>query len=283
MYSQKKKIDKRYLLILIVLALAIILVILSFALRKDRDLNPIEKFAQDTGTAILKVVSAPFNFVKEKIEEMQEKDNIYEKYKDLKNKEEQIDSIIAENENLESEIQKLKDTLELNTVLSDTVFLNATIVTRNIGYWYDEITIDKGSKNGVTKDMAVVTSKGLIGKVVKVSNYSSTVKLLSSDSFGDKVSVKIKSGDDYIYGLITSYDKETNTYAVEGISENVDIEKGATVVTTGMSDVFPSGIQVGTVKGFTTDNFDLSKLVEVEASVNYDDIDYVTILKRKDS
>lgn len=280
MYN-KKRFDKRYLLILIVVVIALVLTLLAASLKEDRDLNPVEKVAKDIGTVVLKVVSAPFNFVQDKIDEAIEKNNLYEKYKELKNKEEQVDSVIAQNENLQNEINKLKETLELNTILSDKVFLNATVVSRNIGYWYDEITIDKGSKNGVEKGMAVVTSKGLIGQITKVSNYSSTVKLLSNENMSDKISVKIKVGDDYVYGLISMYDSKTNTYTVEGISENVDIEKGADVVTTGMGTVFPSGLMVGTAQKVTTDNFDLSKVVEVKASVDFDDLDYVTVLKRK--
>ena len=280
MYN-KKRFNKRYLFILVVVAIALVLVVLAASLQDERDLNPVEKVAKDTITVVLKVVSAPFNFVKDKIDETIEKNNLYEKYKELKNKEEQVDSVISQNENLQDEIDKLKDTLELNTILSDKVYLNATVVSRNIGYWYDEITIDKGSKNGIEKGMAVVTPKGLIGQITKVSNYSSTVRLLSNENMSDKISVKINVGDDYVYGLISKYDSKTNTYTVEGISENVDISKDADVVTTGMGTNFPSGLMVGKVKGVTTDNFDLSKVVEVKASVDFDDLDYVTVLKRK--
>lgn len=280
MYN-KKRFDKRYLLILIVVAIALVLTLLAASLKEDRDLNPVEKVAKDIGTVVLKVVSAPFNFVQDKLDEMAEKNNLYEKYKELQNKEDQVDSVIAQNENLQNEVNKLKETLDLNTILSDKVYLNATVVSRNIGYWYDEVTIDKGSKNGIEKGMAVVTPDGLIGQITKVSNYSSTVKLLSNENMSDKISVKIKVGDDYVYGLISMYDSKTNTYTVEGISENVDIEKGADVVTTGMGTIFPSGLMVGTAQKVTTDNFDLSKVVEVKASVNFDDLDYVTVLKRK--
>ena len=277
----KKRFDKRYLLILIVVVIALVLTLLAASLKEDRDLNPVEKVAKDIGTVVLKVVSAPFNFVQDKIDEAIEKNNLYEKYKELKNKEEQVDSVIAQNENLQNEVDKLKETLELNTILSDKVYLNATVVSRNIGYWYDEVTIDKGSKNGIEKGMAVVTTDGLIGQITRVSNYSSTVKLLSNENMSDKISVKIKVGDDYVYGLISMYDSKTNTYTVEGISENVDIEEGADVVTTGMGTIFPSGLMVGTAQKVTTDNFDLSKVVEVKASVDFDDLDYVTVLKRK--
>lgn len=280
MYN-KKHFSKRYLFILAVVLIALILVVLAASLKEERDLNPVEKVAKDTITIVLKVVSAPFNFIQDQAEEMMEKNNLYEKYKELKNKEEQVDSVISQNENLQNEIDKLKETLDLNTVLSDKVYLNATVISRNIGYWYDEITIDKGSKNGIEKGMAVVTPKGLIGQITKVSNYSSTVKLLSNENMSDKISVKIKVEEGYVYGLISKYDSKTNTYTVEGISENVDILKGANVVTTGMGTNFPSGLMVGRVKRVTTDNFDLSKVVEVEASVDFDDLDYVTVLKRK--
>ncbi len=189
--------------------------------------------------------------------------------------------VISQNDNLRNEVNKLKETLDLNSILSDKVYMNATVVTRNIGYWYDEITIDKGSKNGIEKGMAVVNPKGLIGQITKVSNYSSTVKLLSNENMSDKISVKIKVNDGYVYGLISQYDSKTNTYTVEGISENVDINKNADVVTTGMGTIFPSGLMVGKVEKVTTDNFDLSKVVEVKTAVNFDDLDYVTVLKRK--
>ena len=276
-----KKFDKRYLFIFVVIAIAIVLTILAASLNKERDLNPIEKALKDMGTVVIKVVSTPFNFVHDKIDEMVEKNDIYEKYKEIKNKEEQIDSVIAQNDNLKDEIDKLKETLNLNTILSDKVYMNATVVTRNIDYWYNEITIDKGSKNGIEKGMAVVVPKGLIGQITKVSNYTSTVKLLSNENMSDKISVKIKVGDNYVYGLISAYDAKTNTYTVEGISENVKIEKDADVVTTGMGTIFPSGLIVGKVKEVTTDNFDLSKVVEVKSSVDFNDIDYITVLKRK--
>lgn len=281
MYNKRRKFDPRYLLILIIVIIALILVVLAFALRKDRNLSPIEKIGKDTSTMILKVVGAPFDFVKTKLTEIKEKDNLYKKYKKLQNKESQINNVISQNENLENEVKKLKEQLELNTILSDKVFLNATVVTRNVGYWYEEITIDKGKKNGIEKDMAVINSKGLIGKITKVSNYSSNVKLLSNSNMSDKISVKIKIDDGYVYGLISKYDSKTNTYTVEGISQNVDIPKGANVVTTGMGATFPSGIEVGSVNKITTDNFDLSKVVEVKSSVNFNDLDYVTVLKRK--
>ena len=128
----------------------------------------------------------------------------------------------------------------------------------------------------------MINNDGLVGKISKVSNYVSVVKLLANENTSDKISVKIKIKDKYIYGLISKYNAKDNTYTVEGISENVEIPTKSDVVTTGMGD-FPSGLLIGHVKSFTTDNFDLSRVVVVESSVDFDSLDYVTVLKRKDS
>mgnify|MGYP004464225183 FL=1 len=277
---RNKEFDKRYLKVIIILIISLLLVILSVALKKDRNLNSVEKIAKDTGSFVINILGTPVDFISNKIAETKEKNDIYNKYKELKSKEEQTESLIAETNNLKQEIKSLKAALDLNTTLSDKVYKNATVINRNIDYWYDEVTIDKGKTNGIEKNMAVVNNNGLIGTVTKVSNHVSTVKLLSSKSLSDKISVKINVGDTYVYGLISKYNFKKNTYTVEGISENIEIPKGAEVVTTGMGDTFPSGLLLGHVKKISTDNFDLSKVAVVTSSVDFDNIEYVAVLKR---
>lgn len=281
MYKRKKEFDKRYLLIFIIVCVALSLVVLAVCLKGDRRLNPIEKGIKDLGSITIKYASSPIRFIKNRISNSNEKEKVYAEYKSLLKDKEEIEKIKASNEELKETVKKLQKSLELDTVLSDQFFVNATVIYRKINYWYDEITIDKGSKSGIEKDMAVMVPDGLIGRVSTVSNYTSTIRLLSNDNMDNKLSIKIKIDDKYVYGLISQYDSKTNTYTVEGISENVDIPDGSFVVTTGMGNVFPSGLLIGKVKGTKTDNFDLSKVLEVQSSVDFDDIDYVTVLKRK--
>ena len=67
-----------------------------------------------------------------------------------------------------------------------------------------------------------------------------------------------------------------------GIVDNIDIPKDSLVVTTGYGNIFPSGIMVGYVDSVVTDNFDLSKIVRVKPQVDFNNISYVTIVKRDD-
>lgn len=282
MKKKKNRLNKKnkYIIFGIVALVIIGLMITVACVKEERNLNFFEKAVKDTVTYTGKILYMPIGFVKEKIEISKEKDEIYKKYEKLKEKAEKSDYYKAQVLELQTEIKNLKESLVLNNVLSEYEPINANIVNRNVGYWYNTIVIDKGSRNNVKKGMAVVVNSGLVGKVIKTSNFTSTVKLLTADELNGNVSVKIKLDGKDVYGLLTGYNQETNTYKIEGISESDEIKEGAIVTTTGLSDIFPSGILVGNVKVVTSDNYDLTKIVEVTPSVDFNDISVVTVLDR---
>lgn len=280
---KKKKIEKRNIIIVSIVCILILVAFIIYILKKDRNLNPLEKVIKDACLTISSTFYKPVSFVKDKISESREKNNIYIKYKELEEKYNSIDFDSTKIEELEKENRELKELLNLENTLLEYEKINASVINRDVGYWYDTITIDKGETSGIKKGMAVVTNDGLIGKVINTSYLYSTVKLITSDELGQKISVKININDndnDYVYGLLATYNKDEKAFVIEGISENVDLKEGASVTTTGMSSIFPSGILIGHVKKVTKDNFDLTMLVLVDASYNVDNISYVSVLKR---
>ena len=277
----KKKNSKLKFIIITIVLFAILLGISSYTIDDNKDLNFFEKAIKDTTTFVQKIFYAPVKYIKDELEVFNEKKDLYKKYTKLKEKVEKTDLYYAQIEELQKEITELKSTLDLNATLSEYTYINATAINRNIGYWYNSLTIDKGSKNGVKKGDAVITPNGLVGKITSVSNFSSTVKLLTSDEISNKISVKIKSNDEYLYGLLIGYDKEYNIYKIEGITNSDNIREGDLVTTTGLTDYFPSGILIGKVSRIVKDEYDLNSIVEIIPSVNFEDISVVTILNRK--
>ena len=277
----KKKNNKFKKIIIIIVLFAFLLGISSYTIDDNKDLNFFEKTIKDTTTFIQKIFYAPIKFVSNELEVFNEKKDLYKKYSKLKDKVEKTDLYYAQIEELQKEVTELKSILDLNATLSEYTYINATVVNRNIGYWYNNLTIDKGSKNGVKKGDAVITNSGLIGKITSVSNFSSTVKLLTSDEISNKISIKIKSNKEYLYGLLIGYDKEYNVYKIEGITNSDKIKEGDLVTTTGLTDYFPSGIIIGKVSKIVKDEYDLDSIVEVNPSVNFEDISIVTVLNRK--
>lgn len=280
---KKKSMNLKYIILSIIVIFIVLIGITANTLDDKKDLNFFEKAIKDTTTLVQKVVYSPIKFVKEKIEVFTETKNLYKKYTKLKEKVAKTDLYYSQIEELQNEVTELKNVLKLNATLSEYTYVNATVVNRNMGYWYNNLTIDKGSKNGIKEGDAVITSNGLIGKIVNVSNFSSTVKLLTSDEISNKISVKVKSNNKNLYGLLVGYNRDSDIYELEGITDSKDIKEGDTVTTTGLTDYFPSGIIIGKVKKVVKDEYDLNSIVEVKPTVDFKNISIVTVLNRKAS
>lgn len=277
----KKNIPKRVVLIIVVVLIILLLVIFRITLKEDRKLNKVESLLKDGFTYTEKIIITPFNFIKEKITSYNKLKDIEKDNDILETSIDRIDSMEAENIELRRQLNALKEELNIDYALADYEYLNATVISRNIGYWHNKITIDKGTYNGVEKDMVVINSKGLIGKVIKSSTFTSDIRLITTSDTNNKISVHISNGSNNLYGLINSYDYNNNVLELEGISNTKDVNIGDLVYTSGLGGIFPSGILIGKVTEITTDSYDLAKIIKVSPSVDFTDINYVSILKRK--
>lgn len=282
MFGKKKNnIPKKYILVIIIILIIILLVIFSVTLKEDRKLNKVESMFKDGFTYIENIITYPFNYVSDNIKSYKKLKDVEKSNDVLETSIDRIDSIEAENIELRRQLDALKEELNINYTLSDYEYLNATVISRNVGYWYNKLTINKGSYNGVEKDMVVISSKGLIGRVVKTSTFTSDVRLITTSDTNNKISVHVSNGDNNLYGVINGYDYKKSVLELEGISNTKDVNVGDYVYTSGLGGIFPAGILIGTVTEITTDSYDLAKIMKVTPSVDFNDINYVSILKRK--
>lgn len=272
--------NRKLIIIITIIVLLITIFLTTLNIKEKHSLNFFEKTIKDTTSLVINITSKPFKFIKEKNKERKEKNKMYKEYKKLKEETKKIEMYKAQIKELEKEVKKLEKTVGLNDTITDYKKINAEVINRNIGTWYNTLNINKGSKAGIKNGMAVIVSEGLIGKIVNVSNFTSTVKLLSTDELSNKISIKIETENGSVYGLLTKYNKKKNIYLIEGISSNSKINKDDKVVTTGLSEVFPSGILVGSVKKVTVDDYELATAIEVTPAVDFDDINIVTVLDR---
>ena len=128
--------------------------------------------------------------------------------------------------------------------------------------------------------MAVITMNGLIGKISKVTNNTSEVKLLTSDDVTYKTSVMIKVNEKKHYAILNGYDKSNNLLKVTSLDKTIKLEKGDIVLTSGLGKM-PEGIYIGTVESEKIDKYNLSKTVSIKTLQDFDNINYVTVLKEE--
>ena len=173
------------------------------------------------------------------------------------------DEKLAYYQNEYEEMQKL-----LNIEVLDYQAIYSKVILRDIYAFYDEITIGKGSYDGVSKGDLVVNEKGVIGLVKSVNNHTSIVELLTNSNI--ELSVKINQS----YGILTSVDKEI---IVKNVKLDDEIKVGDFVTTSGLTSV-PGEILVGKVSEIKTDTLGLEYILEVDAVAYLQDISYVAVL-----
>ncbi len=259
-----KKQKKRKVVIISICSVLTALLIISIIL--DRKTGKIENILKDGVMIVNKVIMYPFTALNKEKNQTQSESYLIQK---------------NVNSSLEKEIQELKEVLELNKTLTEYTPINATILSRNKSYWFNTLTIDKGKSSGIKKNMAVITKKGLVGKINKVSDNSSEIKLITSDDINFKVSVTIKTNEIDNYAILNGYDKKTGCIKATGIDKTTEIKKDDIVLTSGLGDMFPGGIYIGSVEKVESDKYNLSKNVYVKTYQDFNDIHYVTVLKVK--
>ena len=145
---RRKNVKTKHIVLIIILIVMVALGVFSSTLNNNRKLNKFEALTKDVATSIEKVIFYPFKFVFNKVDDYGELKDIKNKYDKLLPNVERIDSLYAENIELRKQLEAMKKELKIETTLTDYEYLNATVISRNVAYWYNTITLDKGSYNG---------------------------------------------------------------------------------------------------------------------------------------
>ena len=179
------------------------------------------------------------------------------------------------NRSLEEENNELKKLLNLK--IENYEMITAKVIKRD--NWYQTITINKGKKDKLKKNMAVLDSNSLIGKIIDIGDNYSVIQLITSNLNNSKVAVDIKNDNTY-HGILDSYDKENNLIIIKNVNKTSIINKKDKVYTNGLGGIYPEGIYIGKVVSIEEDNLNLSKIVKVKVDKDFDNIRYVNIIRK---
>jgi len=171
---------------------------------------------------------------------------------------------------------------KLDSLIMDTTgrrrkytWLPSVVVGNTVSSQTNYITLQRGSKQGITKNMAVIGPNGVVGTVIDVSeNFSRVMSLLHRNS---KVSSMLKKGN--VTGTVEWDGKDPNFLTLRNIPRSVPVTKGDTVLTSTYSANFPSHIMVGTVLSIGEDPSSNSHIIKVKTATNFYSLQYVNVVQ----
>lgn len=235
----------------------------------------------DVTNILGRMLAYPANSVNDFMESISNLTNTYQENQTLKQKVETIYELEVQLNDLKKDNEKMKEALKLQDTLNDYTLVNATVIARNPDTWRDIVTINKGSNDGLSPQMSVMSDNGLVGKVLDVNPTSARVALLSNnDNTLVRVAAMIQGEKESIYGTLTGFDHEKNILIMSQIQATQEIKVGDKVVTSGLGGVSPSSLYIGTVEEVAMDRFGLYKEVRIKPAADTNDVRYVTVVKR---
>ena len=175
------------------------------------------------------------------------------------------------------EYELLRDTIIHGTVVQDSIPVYEYIGAKQVNATYNRtknyITLNRGRKNGLQKEMAVCTPEGIVGLIQDLSDHFAVViPLINVDS---RISAKIKKNN--YYG---SLQWDGNDYAYSYLNDipyHVEVNAGDMIVTSGLSKIFPEGIVVGYVESVDKETANFLK-IKVKLAVDFKRINHVYVI-----
>ena len=177
-------------------------------------------------------------------------------------------------EGLSRDNEKLRSALYFRSRSAVNGLLPAEIVGRSGSNWFDVVEINRGKADKIASDSAVINDEGLVGRVFEVSSFSSKVLLITDPSSAVSV-LDMETGD---MGIASG--NSIGPLKIKYMSATAAVKVGDRIITSGMSDIFPKGIMIGTVRSVSKKDYDIFQKVAIDPSVNFSRLDKVFVITR---
>ncbi|MGC1473758.1 MAG: rod shape-determining protein MreC [Psychroserpens sp.] len=199
---------------------------------------------------------------------------------------EQNNILLEENNRLRSEILNVSDSIPITEATIDTAIYNgrykirsAKVINNNYSSSKNYLTINKGTKEDLKEDLAVITSKGVVGIIDNTSGrFARVLSILNTKS---RINAQLKASN-HIGSLIWDGRSSSEVQLID-ISKFAPIREGDTIVTGGQSSIFPQGIPIGTINSFRLDVSGDTYTVDLKLFNDMSNLSHVYVIENLDA
>lgn len=187
---------------------------------------------------------------------------------------------LQQEQNEASQSRSLQDLLGLKQQLGN-VTTGARVIGGSASPEFRTITIDKGTQDGLQKDMAVIAPTGVVGRIVEPSARSSRVQLLIDNDAAAAALVERTR----VQGLVVGRGRDG--LRLDYVTSSADIKVGDRVITSGIEGIFPTpksidgrypkGFVIGQIESLEKRGGQYEKIV-VRPAVDYSSLEMVLVV-----
>lgn len=275
----KITIDPKYILAGL-FVFCIILGIISF--RFENKMTPVRSAVSSVIAPMQKGINAIGVKISERMDYATTLKKTVRKNKKLQS---QIDKLSAENKLLQQdkyELENFRKLYDLDQQYVGYPKVAARVISSDPDNWYNTFIIDKGSKNGLKKNMNVMANGGLVGIITEVNKSYSKVRSIIDDNSNISGTVLGSSENCIVSGNLKLINN--GVIEVSGINGDAKIEDGAEVVTSQISDKYLPGILIGYLKDLKKDSSNITQTGYLSPVVDFSSLDMVLVITQvKDS
>ena len=174
--------------------------------------------------------------------------------------------------------QQLKDTQVLAALVDfsqsnpESVYKAASVIGRDPSPFLHYVIINVGSNDGIRRGMPVVTNQGLVGRVDAVIADASRVQLVTDPAAAVNVRLQNADTDALLVGSVTG------DLSLEMISQDVDVQEGDVVLTSGLGGDYPPDLLVGQLINLRKRDYELFQEAAVQSTVDFSRLEIVLVI-----
>ncbi len=257
-------------------ALLAVFVFYSLNLKQKSHANAFERAVQNAMTPFYRVVDRANGTVTTVWEDYLDLVNVRQENKELRESVKILNARLLETHEAVLANERLKKLLDMKNTLHLPT-MAASVIGEDGAPWFKSVLIDRGEADGLREGMAVVTSEGVVGQLVKVAAHSSRVLLLTDNASAVAVVVQRSRARGVVKG------KGGGRCALDFAAHDEDVKVGDMVVASGIGGVFPKGMPVGEVTMVKKGDFGIFQTIEVRPAVNITRLEEVLVLLQQNN
>lgn len=264
----------------------ICIILIGMTINGREKLTAPEQFIKDSVGTVQRIVYIPASAVKNFFVDIAELKHIHQENEELRQvaalyAREKVEYNFIAEQNVR--LQEALDFKEHQEQLYDYDYLIAQVISVSNDPNNPTINIDLGSNHGVEKNMAVVSVDGLVGIISNVTPFTASIipitQLNSNSPVISAISATVLGKESTSFGILTDYDGEQERIIMTKIDEHDPMMKDDTIITSGLGNIYPRGLKVGTVESIQVGDFGLTHVAAIKPFAKMDQLTELFVVK----